>query len=570
MVTTTDYLNELINQKTALATAISNKGIAVSASEKFNTLVPKVAQIDTLKGEEVVLNNFTEAIDQPKNIVRLEYPFDSHTSDQKVNVKLSSDTITDFSTVTLTRCGKNIFDPSNWTTAQTFGGITIQYLPDEDCFLFNGSSPSENQQFTTYTPIFYYGLNNNFTVDIEYVSGTTVSNRYGQYAVFHTGYTNDAALWGDKLHNAPLKNESTSQTKTCDRSYFLERTWIYVYTGVTFDNYKVKIQVTYSDSSSSYSKFGYSNFTVPSSGEISDISVVFPYTTLLTNKPVQFSSVTGDFYKGIEPSSGKNAITKVWQPSGTVSAAPLSPTEIKKASFSAGSYTSLTDLNASIPWITVSIDKTTYVEKGSDAVTYTSGSSVVELTDLFTNTSKSGFKSPLTSTSQTLYLKYTSTYGTYGSCLGVTVGDNYVVSFDSTMYSNSNPVEFWFVIVNDATLHWRMRYTSSASSEFSNRLEETQGKITLPSSSAITGLWSYWESAIDPAECKNGIVVSDEVPPYKVKITDGSNSTFYNFNNDGKIIISSPYSSPTVYIADKDTGDIIYSGVPYSVYYLSN
>ena len=153
------------------------------------------------------------------------------------------------------KLGRNIFDPTPWTTAQTFGGITIQYLPDEDCFLFDGSSPSENQQFTVAIPNFYYGLNKDFTVDVEYVSGTTTQNQYGRDAVFHTGYTNDAALWGDKLHAAPLKNESTSQTKTCDRSYFLERTWIYVYAGVAFDNYKVRIQVRCSDAAAGYEKY---------------------------------------------------------------------------------------------------------------------------------------------------------------------------------------------------------------------------------------------------------------------------------------------------------------------------
>ena len=151
--------------------------------------------------------------------------------------------------------GRNIFDPSNWTTAQTFGGITIQYLPDEDCFLFNGSDPSESQQFTVATPVFYYGLNNNFTVDVEYVSGTTTQNQYGQDAVFHTGYTNDPNVWGDKLHNTPLKNESTSQTKTCNRSYFLERTWFYVYAGVAFDNYKVRIQVECNNSATAYEQY---------------------------------------------------------------------------------------------------------------------------------------------------------------------------------------------------------------------------------------------------------------------------------------------------------------------------
>lgn len=445
MAVTTDYLNELINQKTALATAISNKGIAASASEKFNTLVPKVAQIDTLKEEEVVLNDITEALDSPQSVVKLEYPivknlihytstettelngitftynsdgsitangtatadvyyildnnievskgttytlsgctggssstfdtyclnlhfnnrdyiqggtatsrtftvndttqtvvarifvksdytlnnvifrpmlnvgdtalsFELYPSEQKVNVKLSSETITDFSTVTLIRCGKNIFNPSNWTTAQTLGGITIQYFPAEDYFLLNGSS-SENQQFTVATPLFYYGLNKDFTVDVEYVSGSTTPDSRGYYGVFHTGYTNDATVWGDKLHNISLTNQNNSQTKTCNRSYFLERTWFYVYAGVTYTNYKIKIQVTCSDSSSSYSKFNYKSYVLPSSGVLSDVPAIFPTTTLLVDKPANFSSITGQFYKEIGPSSGKNAITKVWQPS---------------------------------------------------------------------------------------------------------------------------------------------------------------------------------------------------------------------------------------------------------------
>lgn len=274
--------------------------------------------------------------------------------------------------------------------------------------------------------------------------------------------------------------------------------------------------------------------------------------------------------KGVTASASEKFNTLVPKVAQINTSSLPSPAEIKKGVFSAGSFTSLNDLNSSIPWITVSIDKTTYVEKGTEAVTYTSDSNEAQLTDLFTNTLKSGFKSPLTSPSQTLYLKYTSTYGTYGSYLGVTIGDSYVVSFDSTMYSNNKPVEFWFAVRNDALLSWRIRYMSSADSEFPNRLEERQGEIALPSSCAITGLWSYWESAIDPTECKNGIVISDAVPPYKIKIVSGSDSTFYNFNNDGKIITSSPYSSPTVYITDKDTGEIIYSGVSYAVYYLSN
>lgn len=45
MATTTDYLNQIIAQKKALAENLKSKGIEASDSEKLNTLVPKVLDI---------------------------------------------------------------------------------------------------------------------------------------------------------------------------------------------------------------------------------------------------------------------------------------------------------------------------------------------------------------------------------------------------------------------------------------------------------------------------------------------------------------------------------------------
>lgn len=45
--TTTDYLQELINQRKTLANNLVEKGVEASEDEKFNTLVPKVLDIET-------------------------------------------------------------------------------------------------------------------------------------------------------------------------------------------------------------------------------------------------------------------------------------------------------------------------------------------------------------------------------------------------------------------------------------------------------------------------------------------------------------------------------------------
>ena len=44
-VTVTAYLQELVNQKKALANNLIEKGIQASEDEKFNTLVPKVLDV---------------------------------------------------------------------------------------------------------------------------------------------------------------------------------------------------------------------------------------------------------------------------------------------------------------------------------------------------------------------------------------------------------------------------------------------------------------------------------------------------------------------------------------------
>lgn len=74
MPTTEQYLNEIIDQKKVLATNITAKGITASETEKLNILVPKVAQIENLKGEERTLENFTNVLSEPKSVVQLEYP----------------------------------------------------------------------------------------------------------------------------------------------------------------------------------------------------------------------------------------------------------------------------------------------------------------------------------------------------------------------------------------------------------------------------------------------------------------------------------------------------------------
>ena len=73
-MSTAGYLQDAKNQQKRLAEIITAKGITATATEKYKDLVDKAAQIENLKGEEMTLENFTNALNEPKSIVQLEYP----------------------------------------------------------------------------------------------------------------------------------------------------------------------------------------------------------------------------------------------------------------------------------------------------------------------------------------------------------------------------------------------------------------------------------------------------------------------------------------------------------------
>jgi len=70
-------LQDLKNQQKKLAEVLTAKGIPATATEKYDSLVDKVAQIEELRGEERTLTNVTSVLSEPKSIVQLEYPIDN-------------------------------------------------------------------------------------------------------------------------------------------------------------------------------------------------------------------------------------------------------------------------------------------------------------------------------------------------------------------------------------------------------------------------------------------------------------------------------------------------------------
>jgi hypothetical protein len=87
-------LQDLKNQQKRLAEVLTSKGIPATATEKYDSLVDKAAQLEELRGEERTLTNIVSMISEPKSIVQLEYPIDNIIVPPYVGITVTSAGVT--------------------------------------------------------------------------------------------------------------------------------------------------------------------------------------------------------------------------------------------------------------------------------------------------------------------------------------------------------------------------------------------------------------------------------------------------------------------------------------------
>lgn len=135
----------------------------------------------------------------------------------------------------------NLLHTDYFNEAKTANGITIQYLPDEDCFLLNGTSTA-NVSISDTAFLIPNANNQPINISAFYVSGSITAK--GVYAVAYIGKQDDSSATSRiNFMSTDLQQNNTSSTKICDKEY-VKDFWFYITTGFTFDNYKVKISVT--------------------------------------------------------------------------------------------------------------------------------------------------------------------------------------------------------------------------------------------------------------------------------------------------------------------------------------
>lgn len=223
--------------------------------------------------------------------------------------------ISDFSTVNVTRCGKNFLEYPYVETTLTRNGLTFTDNKD-GTITVNGTATADTQFRLQDTVVCPNNPNpfNSLIGKKVYINGSPEGSSKDTYAIqwIHAGAYGNGVL-----------------TVTTSRYY---RFAIFVKSGITVENLVFKPQIELGTTATSYEPYQGQTYTPTATGEVTGITNLYPTTTLLTdNAGVVFEQVTGGFYKEILPSTDKNGITKVYQPSvdSTIDS-NIKPENIKK------------------------------------------------------------------------------------------------------------------------------------------------------------------------------------------------------------------------------------------------
>ena len=154
-------------------------------------------------------------------------------------------------------CGKNMFKCNPYTTPITSGGLTIQYLENEQCFLINGTSAKADYGYAHKFIDVETTPNATYSLSTRYVSGSidkTNCTTERKYAVIHLG-VNDTLGQSTNWMSCDLANTDAATLGRKTSCKYVTMAWFYIHPGIVFDNYKVKIQLEHGTVATAYEPY---------------------------------------------------------------------------------------------------------------------------------------------------------------------------------------------------------------------------------------------------------------------------------------------------------------------------
>ena len=131
--------------------------------------------------------------------------------------------------------GKNLLDGSLWKDTINSRGITVQYLPDEDCFLLNGTA-AMTIQYAIKNVNIPLAVGENYTISSKIISGTVTRPNESDYFVFYLGQGDTLESYENWIGSTIGKTTTKQATKK-----YCSYAWFYITQGIVLNNVKVQI-----------------------------------------------------------------------------------------------------------------------------------------------------------------------------------------------------------------------------------------------------------------------------------------------------------------------------------------
>ncbi len=178
----------------------------------------------------------------------------------------------------LYKSGKNLFNQAlipNFTS----NGITLQYLPDENCFLINGMSTATTQKMCKIA--IECEPNQKYAMSTNYISGSVMVPSGGSAASFF-GFNDELNAVGSEKFYTNFSHGKTSKMLTVTKKY-CNYFWIYVTKDVEFKDYKVRVQLEKNNTATDFEPYIEPTECVVNTDGTANVPSRYPSTRLFTD-----------------------------------------------------------------------------------------------------------------------------------------------------------------------------------------------------------------------------------------------------------------------------------------------
>ena len=186
---------------------------------------------------------------------------------------------------------KNLFDMTKNVGFGTKNGLTITYSNEEDCLIINGTSTVETSYFSK-DFLIPNVAGTSYGLGCFYISGT-IDKPSGKYTSAYFGQSDNGVNRSNWKSMALQQGQNSTYVATCDSLYIMGF-WIWISAGVTFNNYKFRVQLEKStEKPTSYDTYNKYKIPVKISGKNKLCVPKETVTTTTYNANFTLSNVDG-------------------------------------------------------------------------------------------------------------------------------------------------------------------------------------------------------------------------------------------------------------------------------------